>query len=98
MEIQQNQISLEELREQIDSVDTLLLSCLARRQAIVNEIAEFKRKENLPVFHPFREITLIERRKQAAGSMGLDVSLVESVFKSILGNSRKAQTGVCRYC
>jgi len=85
------QITLGELREEIDLVDTLLIRCLAKRQEIVKEVAEIKKKENLPVFQPERERILLEKRKKLASLLNIDSNLVMSIFQNILDNSRKVQ-------
>jgi len=85
------QITLEELRKQIDLVDTLLIKCLAKRQDIVLQIAKIKKQENLPIFCQERENQLIEERKMSALLLDLDSDFIKDIFKNILNNSRKTQ-------
>ena len=84
-------IELDELRKQIDAVDTLLINCLAKRQEIVQEIAEIKKKENLAIFCPERELAMLEKRKSLALQLDLDSEFIDDIFQTILENSRKVQ-------
>jgi len=88
---EQKQITLEELRKHIDAVDTLLIKCLAKRQDIVLQIAKIKKQENLPIFCPEREKELMEERVEIGIQCGINPSLIETVFRSILAESKNIQ-------
>lgn len=51
--------NLQELRQQIDSVDQQLLVLLNQRAALANEVGEIKRLDGSPVFRPEREAQVI---------------------------------------
>ena len=94
------QILLEGLRKQIDLVDALIIRCLAKRLEIVKEVAEIKKRENLPIFQPEREMQMLEKRKGLAIANGVSSLLIENIFKNILESSREEQNklaGRCRY-
>ncbi len=83
--------SLEGFRNRIDAIDQRLVELLAERQAEVAQIAELKKANNLPVYHPAREANLIsERRRQGEGA-GLDPDSVDELFRCILRQSRGTQ-------
>lgn len=46
---------LDELRAQIDETDREILALFVRRQQIVDKIAEYKRRNSLPVYDAARE-------------------------------------------
>ena len=82
-------LTLEKLRNQIDMVDTFLITCLAKRQEIAKEIAQIKKLNNLPIFCPEREAQLLASRKIIAENLGINSNLVIFIFKNIIKNSKK---------
>ena len=54
-------MTLDELRKEIDGVDTELLQLFARRMHLVEEIGLHKKSEGLPVFQPGREKEILTR-------------------------------------
>ncbi len=54
-------MQLQELRKEIDRIDSELLALIQDRMQIVGEVAEFKRKNGLPVFAPDREVEVLNR-------------------------------------
>jgi chorismate mutase/prephenate dehydratase len=53
--------TLEELRAQIDAVDTRLLELLNERADLVHEVGEIKRRQGLEIYAPEREDALLQR-------------------------------------
>jgi chorismate mutase/prephenate dehydrogenase len=82
---------LEALRQRIDALDQELVSLLARRREVVEQVAAVKRAANLPVLHPAREEDLITERRAQAQAEGLDPDLVEDVFRRVMRDSRVSQ-------
>lgn len=58
---------LEYYRVQIDEIDTQIARLLAERFAVVDGIAEFKRKNNLPVLNASRETVVLSKVASSAG-------------------------------
>jgi chorismate mutase/prephenate dehydrogenase len=83
--------ALEQLREQIDSVDRQLVELLAQRQLIIQRVAEVKHQHSLPTSHPAREENLISARRAQAVQAGLDPDYVEDLFRTMLRHSRVGQ-------
>ncbi|PWL72314.1 MAG: prephenate dehydratase [Clostridiales bacterium] len=54
-------MNLSSLREQIDRIDTELLMLFEQRMQIVRDVAQYKKEQHLPIFHPERENQIIER-------------------------------------
>lgn len=48
-------MTLEELRKQIDEIDTQMCDLFARRMETVGEVAKYKKEHNMVVYHPSRE-------------------------------------------
>lgn len=83
--------SLPVLRAMIDTVDRDILQLLERRNAVVAEIAEFKRHHHTPIRDLQREREIIDDRRRRAGGLGLSTELIESMFRLILWGSRDRQ-------
>ncbi|MCL4176411.1 MAG: bifunctional chorismate mutase/prephenate dehydrogenase [Verrucomicrobia bacterium] len=83
--------TIETLRAQIDSLDTELVSLLARRREVVERVARVKRENDLPASHPAREEDLISARRVQAAAVGLDPDYIEDLFRTVLRNSRVGQ-------
>ncbi|MCX6922479.1 MAG: bifunctional chorismate mutase/prephenate dehydrogenase [Verrucomicrobia bacterium] len=82
---------LEQLREQIDSIDKQLVDLLAQRLGVIRKVTEVKQQHDLPTFHPAREENLISARRAQAIQAGLDPDYVEDLFRTVLRNSRVGQ-------
>jgi chorismate mutase / prephenate dehydrogenase len=83
--------SLENHRRRIDAIDQHLVDLLAERQCEVDLIADLKRANNLPVYHPAREENLISERRKQGKEAGLDPEAVDELFRCILRQSRGKQ-------
>jgi chorismate mutase / prephenate dehydrogenase len=84
-------VSLDTFRDQIDHIDQQLVSLLAQRQRVVEEIVELKQQQDLPTFHPAREENLISTRRAQATQAGLDADYIEDLFRTVLRHSRVGQ-------
>lgn len=85
-------MSLPEYRKKIDALDEQLLELLAQRLGICKEIAEYKRKNNLPVQHKKREHELIKSRIEKLKELGFDdEEFVQELFELIMKKSREVQ-------
>jgi len=78
----------------IDSIDRDLLRLLARRYALVGEIAEYKRDHRLPIRDFQREREILDDRRDRGAPLGLSPQLVESLFRLILWASRDLQAAL----
>ena len=54
---------LENLRERIDTIDKELIALFEERMDVVNDIAEYKIKNNLPILNQNREDIVISKVK-----------------------------------
>jgi chorismate mutase / prephenate dehydrogenase len=82
------------LRAMIDAVDRDMLRLLARRYALVGEIAAYKRDHRLPIRDFQREREILDDRRNRGTPLGLSPQLVESVFRLILWASRDLQAAL----
>lgn len=86
--------SLPLLRSAIDVLDREMLQLMARRMALVAEVAAFKRLRGLPVRDPDREREILDDRCQRADALGLPRGEIESVFRLVLRASRDHQASL----
>ena len=85
--------TINDWRSQIDAIDAELLRLLNKRAQIVREVASLKREQNAPVCDPERERELI--RSLCGSNAGpLDDQAVNTIFRSIIDESRRTQTSV----
>jgi chorismate mutase/prephenate dehydrogenase len=82
------------LRAMIDAVDHEVLQLLARRNALVGEIAAWKREHALAIRDHQRERDIIGDRRQRAGGLGLSPEVIESMFRLVLWASRDRQAAL----
>jgi chorismate mutase/prephenate dehydrogenase len=85
------------LRDEIDRIDSQILSLLARRQDQVDQVATLKKKCDMPVYHPAREEDMISRLRTQAAGKGLDPDVTENLFRVIIRQSRVKQTFSMQY-
>lgn len=60
-------MDLNELRNEIDKIDSELVSLFCQRMHISAQVADYKRENNLPIFHPGRERAILQNVAQQAG-------------------------------
>ncbi|MES3005721.1 MAG: chorismate mutase [Patescibacteria group bacterium] len=84
---------LEFLRERINQIDSGLIDLLSDRLWIIKEVAEYKAKNNLPIYQPEREVEVFSRLRALSDQKGLDYAYIEPLFKLIIKNSREIQEG-----
>lgn len=61
-------MELLELRGEIDRIDAELVSLFCQRMEVAARIADCKKKNNLPVYHPEREQEVLEKVAEMAGA------------------------------
>ena len=82
------------LRDQIDAVDREILQLLAKRQAIVSEIAHAKREQGAGVRDLAREAVVLASRRAQARELGLSPDNIESFYRLVLWASREHQAAL----
>lgn len=80
-------MNLNELRQQIDSIDNEMINLIVERMQIVKQVGELKQRENSVVYRPEREKDIVERLyKQCEGK--LSKPAIEAIFLEIFAVSR----------
>jgi len=78
----------------IDAVDHEMLELLARRNALVGEVAAFKRAHGVAIRDRVREREIIADRRERAQKMGLRPEVIESMLRLMLWASRDRQAAL----
>jgi chorismate mutase len=82
---------LVELRYRIDQVDEALLELLARRMQLSDELGEYKKANDMPIFQTTRYSEIIERRAEFGEVLDLDPDFVRDMMKEIHEESIRRQ-------
>ncbi len=82
------------LRAMIDAIDRDMLQLMARRMAIVGEIAAFKREHQVPIRDRSREREVIADRCGRAERLGLPREEIEAIYRLVLLTSRDHQAAL----
>ena len=75
---------LEEYRESIDRLDSILTYTLGERFKKTNEIGKIKAKNNLPSTDKNRELKQLKRMLKIAKEIDLDTVFAEKIFSIIV--------------
>lgn len=82
------------LRAMIDAIDRDMMQLLARRMAIVAEVADYKRDNKVRIRDLAREREILAERFDRAKKLGLPATVVESIFRLIMLASRDHQAAL----
>ncbi|MCX7649152.1 MAG: bifunctional 3-deoxy-7-phosphoheptulonate synthase/chorismate mutase type II [Flavobacteriales bacterium] len=85
---------LERLRLMIDSLDDELLTLLARRLDLVDQIGHFKKENNITIYQPDRWDELRRLRTRMARRLDLSPQFVENIVDAIYNESIRRQTEI----
>ncbi|MCE0555982.1 MULTISPECIES: bifunctional chorismate mutase/prephenate dehydrogenase [unclassified Motilimonas] len=78
---------LDNLRNQIDSVDQQLVDLLAQRLALVAQVGEVKTEHGLPIYAPDREAAMLAKRREEADKKGVPPDLIEDILRRTMRES-----------
>jgi chorismate mutase/prephenate dehydratase len=84
-------VELGTLRERLDAVDDALVDVLARREALVREVARVKAQGCAPLRDLPREEDILTRAAARADQSGLDRFYLTRLFREVLGHSTRVQ-------
>ncbi|GAB4025181.1 prephenate dehydratase [Spirosoma gilvum] len=83
-------MTLESLRNQIDSLDDQLLTLLNQRMDLVRQVGELKRSTNAVIYRPEREKQIIDRLHEQNNGL-LNRPAIEAIFLEIFAVSRNLE-------
>lgn len=80
-------MSIEDLRQEIDAIDSELLRIFNRRAGLALKIGEIKKELGLAVYDPSREKRIFQRMK-AENTGPLDDQAIVRLFERVIDESR----------
>lgn len=85
---------LEELRKKIDRIDRELLEVMSERMKVIEEIALFKKENNIAVFQPERWKEILNTRPETAKKLKLHREYIRKLYSLIHDESIRCQTEI----
>ncbi|HES4983603.1 TPA: chorismate mutase [Streptococcus pyogenes] len=82
---------LEEIRQEINSIDHHLVALLEKRMALVEQVTAYKLANHLPVLDQARENQILDRVSYLVKDQAFEPAIHET-FKTIMSLSRQYQT------
>ena len=83
-------MTIDDIRQEIDRLDSELLTIFNRRAGLALEIGEIKKQVGLPVYDPSREMRIFERMK-AENAGPLDDGAIVRLFERVIDESRRLE-------
>lgn len=84
-------MSLDNLREQVDAIDSRIVKLIAERMAITHNIGHEKKQTGMPIEDKSRERAVLEKVKKLAESENLNPEDLEQIYQQIFLASKEVQ-------
>jgi len=78
------EMTLEELRTEIQNIDLELVELIARRTYVADTIAEVKADRDLPTVDETQEQRVMDRAGENAEQFDVDANLVKAIFRLLI--------------
>lgn len=85
---------LEQFRNRIDSIDQQMIELLGQRMRIVEEIGEFKKKNNVSVFQLRRWENILKSRIDCGRKLGLEEDYIKNLLQLVHNESIRKQADI----
>lgn len=82
--IDPEEMSLEELRQEIRGIDGEIVELIARRTYVADTIAQVKQQQELPTTDEQQEERVMERAGTNADRFDVDANLVKAIFRLLI--------------
>jgi chorismate mutase len=79
-----DEMSLDELREEIRSIDREMVELIAQRTYVADTIARVKREEGLSTTDEGQEAAVMERAGENARRFEVDANMVKAIFRLLI--------------
>ena len=84
-------MELSEIRKKIDKLDEELVRIIAKRIALIPDVANYKKENNIPRYNPERENEVIEEKRKLAKELNINPDLIEDLFKRIIEEAHRIE-------
>ena len=78
------EMDLDELREEIETIDSEIVEKIAQRTYVAESIAAVKRERGLPTTDESQEQAVMERAGTNAERFDVDANLVKAIFRLLI--------------
>ena len=78
---------LKKLRKDIDKIDKQIMTLLEHRLEVVKKVADYKKKNNIPLYDKKREEEIILSKKEYVKEKDISEKYIEEIFKRIIKES-----------
>jgi chorismate mutase len=78
------EMTLEELRAEIQNIDRELVELIARRTYVADTIADVKAERDLPTVDETQEQRVMDRAGENAEQFDVDANLVKAIFRLLI--------------
>ena len=78
------EMSLDELRAEIETIDRELVELIARRTYVADTIAAVKERQDLPTVDERQEQAVMDRAGENAERFDVDSNLVKAIFRLLI--------------
>lgn len=87
------ELTLEQLREEIDKIDEVIVRLLDSRARCAYTVGRLKHELGRPIYEPAREASVIAHVRQVNASLGgpLDGDAVARLYERIMDEARRIQ-------
>jgi 4-amino-4-deoxychorismate mutase len=86
-----NQPDLDAMRRDIDAADDEIVASLAKRFAVCEQIAEYKRVHGLPITQPSRVVEVKARVARLSTSLGLAPDVALAIYDVIIDEASRLE-------
>jgi chorismate mutase len=85
-------MEISEIREKINKLDNEIIKLIAERLSLSKEVAEYKRKNNLPIRNLEREKEVLDKCNLKLRELGInDKEFTEKIVQAIIDKSASMQ-------
>ncbi|WP_226021270.1 chorismate mutase [Halomicrobium salinisoli] len=78
------EMSLDELREEIETIDQEIVEKIAQRTYVADTIAQVKAEKGLPTTDEAQEQAVMDRAGENAEQFDVDANLVKAIFRLLI--------------
>ncbi|WP_368408636.1 chorismate mutase [Halorussus salilacus] len=79
-----DEMSLAELREEIESIDREIVELIARRTYVAETVAQVKSEREMPTTDEDQEQRVMDRAGENAERFDVDANLVKAIFRLLI--------------
>ena len=75
--------SLDKMRQDIDQLDDQILSLIAKRFKVVEEVGKYKKQNDMPPLQPGRWQQVVAKIRAKANKLNLNPNMIEQIWNII---------------